>query len=144
MSSGKVVVVSRFEVPAKSMLPHRRPEHEIPCGFSGDRVACHSALSGMNPFWAHSEHELHFFRERPGLLEQKVHIPFCRVTAEKRRNAPFNFEPVVYRGNFNREVRSETRTAAFQALGGSGPKLDDGDFFIGFDRLRRSVSSAKK
>lgn len=144
MSPAEVVVVGRFEKPPEFTLPDGRPEHEIPHGFSGDGVRGHSVLSGMNPLRANAEHELYFLGERPWLLEEKVHIPFRGVTGEKRRNTAFNFEPVFYRGNFNCEVRSETRTAAFQALARGSTDFDDGDLLSGLGRLRRSGSSAQK
>ena len=86
MPSRKVVLVARFEEPAESMLPGG-PEHKIQHGFSGDRVRCYAVLPRMNPLRAKAEHELRFIREGPGLLEQKVGVPFCRVTGEKGRNA---------------------------------------------------------
>ena len=67
----------------------------------------------MNPLRTNAEHELRFFRESPRLLEQKVGIPFRRVTGEKRRNSRLKFQPVLYRRNFNRDGGAEARSAVF-------------------------------
>ena len=79
----------------------------------------------MNPLRTNTEHKLHFFGEGPGLLEQKVGIPFCRVTAEERRDARLKFQPVLYRRNFNRDVGAEARSAVFEIPAGGSTKLDD-------------------
>src|SRR5580700_8545690 len=98
----------------------------------------------MNPLRANAKHKLHFFRYRPGLLEEQVNIPFCRVRTEERRNSCLKFQPVLDRRNFNCEVRAETRTAARQATASSSPYLDDRNFLFGLDRLRCSVSYTEK
>ena len=97
----------------------------------------------MNPLRTNAEHKLCFMGEGPRLLKQKVSIPFRRVTTEKPRNAPLEFQPVLYRRKFNRDSGTEARSAVFEAPASRCPKLDDcGRFLI--DRLSEGVSRAEK
>ena len=58
----------------------------------------------MNPLRTNSDHKLRCAGKFPGLLEEKVCVPFPGVAAEKRRNASLQFQPILYRCDFNREV----------------------------------------
>jgi len=85
MSSPKVVLVGRFEVPTQS-VPGGGPEHKIQHDFTADGVRRHAVFPRVNPLRANPEHKLHFLGKGPRLLEQKISIPFSRVTAEERRD----------------------------------------------------------
>src|ERR1035438_1292712 len=97
----------------------------------------------MNPLRTNPEHKLHFFRERPRLLEQKVGVPFRRVTAESRRNAHLEFQPVFYGCNLTRGSRAEVRPAIFEIPARSSSQLDDSGWLLN-DGLREGISSAEK
>ena len=141
MPSPKVVFIAGFEVPTESTL-RGRPEHEIQYDFSASGVGGHAVFRRMNPLRTNAQHELHFLRERPRLLEQKVDVPFCRVMGEKRRNSRLKFQPVLYRCNFNRDGRAEARSAAFNIPVSSSPKLHDcGRLFV--TRLREGVAKGQ-
>src|ERR1700689_5292574 len=97
----------------------------------------------MNPLRANPEHKLHLLGEGPGLLEQKVRVPFCRVMAERRRHACFKFQPVLYRRNFNRDGGAEAPSAVREIPARNSSKLDAcGGLLIA--RLREGVSGAQK
>ncbi len=97
----------------------------------------------MNPTRTNAEHKLGFMRQSPRLLKQKVSIPFCRVTTRKPRHASLEFQPVLFRRNFNRDSGPGARSAAFEAPATSSPKLNDcGRFFI--NGLREGASKAEK
>src|ERR1700689_5458764 len=98
----------------------------------------------MNPLGTNTAHELHFWGEGPGLLEEKIDMPFCRGAGEKRRTARFKFQPVLYRRDFNRQVRAKTGAAIVLVYASGGPNLDDGDLLVGLDRLRRGLTRAEK
>src|SRR5580704_12936231 len=110
MPPTKVVRVTRFEVPTESMLPGG-PEHKIQHGFTADGVRCHAVFRRMNPLRSNAQHELRFLRQRPGLLKQKVDVPFCRVACEKRSNSQLKFQPVLDWRHFNRDCGAEARSA---------------------------------
>lgn len=57
MAPAKIVVVSRFEVPAK-FVRASGPEHEIEHGFAADRVSRGAGFPGMNPLRTNAGHEL--------------------------------------------------------------------------------------
>src|SRR6516162_194779 len=97
----------------------------------------------VNPRGTNTDHELHFWRQRPRLLEQKVGTPFCGVTVEKRGNACLKFEPFFYRRNFNGDGRAESRPTAFDIPTCGSPKFENRHrFFPSFiDRLRKSISA---
>src|ERR1017187_3062370 len=97
----------------------------------------------MNPYGTNAEHELRFFRERPGFLEQQVGIPFGRVMGEGRRDTSFKFQPVLYRRNLNRHSGTDARFAAFEIPAWSHPKLDDCGRLL-LDLLREGASRADK
>src|SRR5579863_1826465 len=120
MPLSKVVLVARFQVPTESVL-RRRPEHKIQHDFTADRVRCHAVSGGMNPLGTNTHHELCFFRECPRLLEQKVGVPFCRVTSEKRRNSRLKLQPILYWRNLNRHSGAEARSAVFDIPASSPP-----------------------
>jgi hypothetical protein len=52
------------------------------------------------------------------------------VTAVKPRNAALEFQPMLYRCDFNRDVGTEARAAAFDAVANSRAKLEDGDLIF--------------
>ena len=81
----------------------------------------------MNPLRANSNHKFRFAGKSPGLLKEKVGVPFPRVTAQKPGNAALEFQPVLYWCDFNRNVGAETRAAAFEAVANSRAKLENGD-----------------
>jgi hypothetical protein len=120
MPPPKAVRVTWFEVPTESVLPGR-PEHKIQHGFTADRVHCHAVFCSMNSLAANSQHELRFFRERPRHLEQKVGVPFCRVTSKKWRNSELKFQPVLYRCHFSRDGGAEARSAVCDTPVSSSP-----------------------
>ena len=144
MPPPKVVLVARFEIPPEPMLP-RGPEHKIQHDFTADRVRCAALFRRMNPLRANAQHKLRLFREGPRLLEQKVGVPFRRVTGEKPCNSCLKFQPVLYWRNFNRGGRAEARAAVFDIdiPASSSPQLDNCGWLL-FDRLREGVSSAEE
>src|SRR5580700_4933700 len=111
MPPPKVELVARFEIPTESML-RRGPEHKIQHAFSADGVRRHTVSRCMNPLRPNARHELRFFRECPRLLEQKVDLPFGRVTGEKRSNSRLKFQLVLYRRNFDGKGWAKARCAA--------------------------------
>ena len=141
MPSPKVVFVPRFKVPTESML-RGGPEHKIQHGFTADRVRCRTVFRRMNPRRTNAHHELRFFRERPRLLEQKVDIPFSRMSGEKRCDSRLNFQPVLYRLNFNRDGRAKARSAVCNTPVSSSPKLRNGSRLL-VVRLREGVSKGE-
>jgi hypothetical protein len=125
MSSPKVVFVARFEVPTESTL-FRRPEHEIQHRLSRDGICGHAAPPHMDPLWADARHEFHFLRERPGLLEQKIDIPFCGVTAKNRRYARLKFKPLLDGRYLNSCRGRDIRSARRNIPTGRYPDFNDG------------------
>lgn len=138
----EVVLAAWFQIPAKSTL-RGGPEHKIQHGFTGNGVARRPAFPRMNPLRANPEHELHFSGKGPGLLEQKVRAPLCRVMAESRRDACLQFQPVLYRRNFNRDGWAETPSTALEVPAWSRPKLDHSRGLL-IHRLCERASTAQK
>ena len=68
MRRPKFVFVTRFQIPAESMLL-RRPEHEVWSDFSSNRVRFATVRVCVNPFGANAKHELLCLRDCPRLLE---------------------------------------------------------------------------
>ena len=66
------------------------------------------------------------------------------MTGEKRCNASFNFQPVLYRCSLNRKVRSKTRSAIDIPVA-SSPQLNDcvGLLFL-IDSLRKGGCRAEE
>ena len=144
MPSPKVVLITRFEIPAEFMLPGG-PKHKIQHGFTAERVRYNVVSTGMNPLRTNAEHKLRFMGQGPRLLKQKVSIPFCRAATEKPRNAPLKFQPVLYRRKFNRDGGTEARSTAFEAPASSSPKLDNcGRFLIDSTERRRFQNRGTK
>src|SRR5580704_12947942 len=102
----EVVLVAGLDVPPESML-RGGPEHKIEYGFAADRIRRHAKFFGMHPLGTNTDHEVHFLRERKRLLEEQVDIPFGRVPAEERSDSRLQFQPLVYRRNFNRCGRAK-------------------------------------
>src|SRR5208282_2345120 len=76
VASGKTVVVSRFEEPAKTVFAGR-PEHEVSRKLSCNGIGHFPILPEMDPFGSDAQHELCLPRYGPRLLEEQVSIPFC-------------------------------------------------------------------
>src|SRR5580700_10196455 len=142
MERPEVVLVAGFDVPPESML-RGGPEHKIQYGFTADRVRRHAKFFRMHPLGTNAYHKVHFFRERPRLLEEQVDIPFGRVPAEKRRDSRLKFQPLVYRRKFNRRRRAEARAAAFDIPIRRSTKLHNRGWLL-LHRLRESVCGAEK
>src|SRR6516164_1237006 len=94
----------------------------------------------MSPQRSGTGHELHFLGKFPRLLEQKVNVPFCRMTIEESRNARLKFKPVFYRREFNSDITTNVRAAARKAVTNNATKLDSGDLFFSLWRLREGGS----
>lgn len=69
----------------------------------------------MHPFRPDAEHELDLVREGPWLFEKQISIPFCIAMTKEGRNAAFQFQPILDRGDFDGDRRSEIRAAALEA-----------------------------
>src|SRR5579862_7955086 len=106
MITRKVVIVSGFKEPAETMSVGW-PKHEVTCHLTRYRVGCIAVLLDMDPLWADTEHELRFARDRPGFLEEKVNIPFRRITGKEGRDSCFQFQPFVDCSRFDRKVWRE-------------------------------------
>ena len=86
----------------------------------------------MNPFRTHAEHELGFLREGERLLKEKIGSPFGGAARESGRNAALEFQPVLDRGGFNREIRAGAPLGIAETPGNRRAKFEDG---LGF-RIR--------
>src|SRR5580704_4389894 len=142
MPRSEFIVVTRFEIPAESVF-FRWPKHEVWRDFDTNRVRLPAVGVGVNPLGANPKHELHFGRKSPRLFEEKVRGPFCRVTSKQRRNAGLKFEPLLNRGDLNRDGGTEARVTLCETPLSSCSKLNDRDGFL-LGRLREDVSSPKK
>jgi len=143
MPSPKAVVVAGFQIPAESTL-RAGPEHKVQRGLAAGCVRRDAVSSCVNPHRANAGHKLHFLGQRPGLLEQKIGIPFRRMTAEGRRDARLNLQPVLYRRNFNGDSRAEAPSRACEAPARSAPDLCNCGRFLLAARLREGAPRAKK
>lgn len=103
MTGHKAIVVSRFQIPTKTVFAVG-PEHEVSGDLTRDGVGCCSMLPKVDPLWPDSQHELGFRRQRPRFLEQKICIPFGGVPREEGRDASLDFQPILDRSGFCREV----------------------------------------
>jgi len=65
----------------------------------------------VDPFRADAGHEFHFLRERPGLFEQKIDIPFCGMAAENRRYSCLKFKPLLDGRDFDSHCGRDIRSA---------------------------------
>jgi len=107
----KVVVISRFKIPAESMFTCR-PKHKVPRNLTRDRVRRRSFLAKIDPLRAYAQHELGLARQRPRLLEEQVCVPLSRVPCEERRYTRLQLQPVFDRGRLCGEIGREARSSS--------------------------------
>src|ERR1700722_8776052 len=93
----------------------------------------------MEPLRTNAHHELRFFRERPWLLEQEVDVPFRGVAGKERCNTRLQFQPVLDWRDFNRDRRTEARSAFVNTPVSGSSNLHDRDRLLVY-RLREGMS----
>src|ERR1700722_15176557 len=125
MATREAVVESWFQEPAEVMFTGW-PEHKVPRYFSCQCVGPSPALFDVDPLRADAEHKFGFPRQRPGLLEEEVRIPFLGSMGVEGRNAHFEFQPVLYRLDFHCKIRSECGCASADVPACRGADLQDG------------------
>ena len=142
VATREAVVVGGLEVPTEPMSGGG-PEHEVEGDFTGEGICGDTGLAGMNPFGAKAEHKLKFFGDGPGLLEEKVGIPFGGMAGGGWSNTGLEFQPVLDWCHLNGDCGSEAGRCVVEVPGASPAQFQDcGGFCGGGGRLGTGVSTA--
>src|SRR5579859_6640869 len=141
MTTSEAVIIGWLQVPPKAVLS-RWPKHEVSGQLSGEGICRFAVPLEMSPLRPHTEHEFGLAGEGPGLLEEKIRVPFRRVTSVEGRHPRLQFKPVLDWGTLCRKVGRKRRSTPAEVPVSGCSDLQDGDRIVlvrgGFGWVHRS------